>query len=235
MTNKGLCTICARGGSKGVKNKNIRMLHGKPMIAYTIEAAKESGLFDHIVISTDSDAIADVAVRYGGEVFFRRPDELASDNAPKLPVIRHAFQESEKHYSTAFPWLMDLDATSPLRSVEDILGAWTTFHNGSFDNLITAMPSRRSPYFNLVEADDEGRVYLSKKLDKPIVRRQDAPRCYDMNASIYIWNRESILQSDRVIAENTGLYVMPDERSIDVDSELDFLLVEFLMTQRQAR
>ena len=194
-----------------------------------------SGLFEHIVISTDSDAIAEAATRHGGEVFFRRPDELASDTAAKLPVIRHAFQESERHYGTTFPALMDLDATSPLRSVEDILGAWDAFVKGSFDNLVTAMPSRRSPYFNLVETDDSGRVHLSKTLAKPVVRRQDAPRCYDMNASIYIWSRDAILRGDRVIAENTGLYVMPEERSIDVDSELDFLFVEFLLSQRAAR
>lgn len=231
MSETLLCTICARGGSKGVKNKNIRPLLGKPMIAYTIDAAITSQLFEHIVISTDSDDIAEVGERYGAEVFFRRPPELASDTAAKLPVIRHAFLESERHYGTTFSALIDLDATSPLRSVDDILGAWDTFQNGSFSNLITAMPSRKSPYFNMVEMDSLGRVYLSKPLSTSVTRRQDAPKCYDMNASIYIWDREAILNSDKVIANNTGLFIMPEERSIDIDTEMDFSFVEFLMSR----
>ncbi len=226
-----ICTICARAGSKGVKNKNIKLLHGKPLIGYSIEAAKKSGLFEHIVISTDSDEIAEVSTRFGAEVFFKRPSELASDAAAKLPVIRHAFLEAEKHYNRQFSALMDLDATSPLRISEDILGSWKLFLEGSFDNIITAMPSRKSPYFNMVEIDAQGKASLSKELQSHVVRRQDAPKCYDMNASIYIWNRETLLNGEKVIGKNTGLYVMPEERSIDIDTELDFRFVEFLMTE----
>ena len=109
-----LCTICARGGSKGVLNKNIREIAGFPLISYTIRQAINSCLFDHVVISTDSDDIATLAIKYGGEVFFKRPDELASDTAAKLPVIRHAFVESEKHFKKKYEYLLDLDATSPL-------------------------------------------------------------------------------------------------------------------------
>jgi CMP-N,N'-diacetyllegionaminic acid synthase len=232
MKSNILCTICARGGSKGVKNKNIRDLAGKPMIAYTIEVAKSSGLFDHIVISTDSDIIASTAQQFGAEVFFKRPEQLSSDTAAKLPVIQHAFRESEQYYGERFTALVDLDATSPLRNFEDLLGAWNSFKMGGFDNLITAMPSRKSPYFNLVETDEKGRVHLSKQLPNHIVRRQDAPKCYDMNASIYIWTRDSLLNSDRVIGSNTGLYVMPEERSIDIDTELDFQFVNFIMLKR---
>ena len=229
MATGRICTICARGGSKGVPNKNSRLLLGKPLISYSVEAARHTEAFDHIVISTDSDAIAEAAVSAGAEVFFHRPAELATDTAAKLPVIRHALLESEKHYQCQFPVLVDLDATSPLRTAEDILGAIQYFVEGDWDNLITGMAARRSPYFNLVEMDPDGRVKLSKQLDNSIVRRQDAPRCFDMNASIYIWKRESLLNGERVISDNTGLYIMPEERSIDIDSELDFLFVEFLM------
>ena len=225
---KVICTICARAGSKGVKNKNIKILKGKPLISYSIEMAKRSELFEHIVVSTDSDEIAEVSIHYGAEVFFRRPVELASDSAAKIPVIRHALLESEKQYNQQFENLMDLDATSPLRIIEDILGAWKYFNDGSFDNVITATPSRKSPYFNMVELDENKRVLIAKKLEKPVVRRQDAPKCYDMNASIYLWKRSCLLSEDRVIGKNTGLYVMPEERSIDIDSELDFKFVEFL-------
>lgn len=227
-----LCTICARGGSKGVKNKNIKELCGKPLIAYTIETARECGLFEHIVISTDSDEIADVALKYGAEVFFKRSSELSSDSAGKIPAIRDAFLRSEEHFGCEFAYLIDLDATSPLREPSDIANAFSQFLRDKNDSLITAMPSRRSPYFNLVEIDESGKVVLSKALPSAVLRRQDAPKSYDMNASIYIWTRFAILNYNSDILENTGLYVMPEVRSIDIDSELDFEFVEFLMKKR---
>lgn len=226
-----LCTICARGGSKGVKNKNIKELKGKPLIAYTIEQAKASNLFEHIVISTDSDDIANIAKQYGAEVFFKRSPGMASDTAGKLEVIKDAFERSEEYYNKIFDYLIDLDATAPLRNVEDIVNSFSQFKENDNDNLITAMPSRRSPYFNLVEQDKNGKVYLSKKLDDAVVRRQDAPKSYDMNASIYIWKRDTILNESSIFLEKTGLYVMPEERSIDIDNELDFKFVEFLMKE----
>ncbi len=234
MRTKPLCTICARGGSKGVKNKNIRPLNGKPMIAYTIEQAQKSKLFDHIVVSTDSDEIATVALQYGAEVFFKRSAALSSDTAGKLDVIKDAFLKSEKHYNQNFSHLIDLDATAPLRDINDIINAYNQFLKDDNDNLITGMPSRRSPYFNLVELNEEGKVVLSKPHDKKLLRRQDVPKSYDMNASIYIWKRDALLNNDTLFLEKTGLYIMPEERSIDIDSELDFEFVEFLMRKKDA-
>ena len=155
MTLNNLCTICARGGSKGVKGKNIRELEGKPLIAHTIEQAKSSTLFEHVVVSTDSDAIAEAAQKYGAEVFFKRPENLANDTAPKVPVIRHAFLESEKYFKTKFDVLVDLDATSPLRTSDDIIQAYNQFIKVQNDNLITAMPSRRSPILTLLSSQTE--------------------------------------------------------------------------------
>lgn len=229
-----LCTICARGGSKGVRNKNVREMAGRPLIAHTVLQAKAAGLFEHVVISTDSDEIAEAASKAGAEVFFKRPPELATDTAAKLPVIRHAFLESERHYGVRFSHLVDLDATSPLRLPEDIRSAFGQLVNDGNDNLITAMAARRSPYFNLVETDASGRVFLSKKLEKPVARRQDAPACFDMNASIYVWTREGLLERETLFTEKTGLYVMPEERSVDIDSELDWKVVEMLMKERAA-
>ena len=228
---KVLCTICARGGSKGVKNKNIKLINGKPLIAYTIEQAKVSKLFEHIVISTDSDDIAKIAQEYGAEVFFKRSSQMASDIAGKLDVIRDAFVRSEAHYDETYDYLIDLDVTAPLRIVDDILNAFNQFLENKNDNLITAMPSRRSPYFNLVEVDKNGKVSLSKALDSSIVRRQDTPKSYDMNASIYIWKRDIILTKKSLFLEKTGLYIMPEERSIDIDTELDYKIVEILMRE----
>ena len=227
-----LCTICARGGSKGVKNKNIRPLLGKPLIAHTIEQAKASGLFSHIVISTDSPTIMEVAREYGAEVFFTRSKELSDDHAGKLQVIKDAFRRSEEYYQERFDYHFDLDATSPLREVADIHKAFENFLQGSYEVLQTAMPARRSPYFNLVECDEEGYIHLSKTPKEPILRRQDSPKCYDLNASIYIWTRDAILYKDTIFGKGCGLYVMPEERSIDIDNEVDFAFVEFMMQQK---
>jgi CMP-N,N'-diacetyllegionaminic acid synthase len=214
-----VCTICARGGSKGVRGKNLREMHGKPLLAYTVEQAKASGLFDVVAVSSDSSQILEIANRFGADLLIERPAELATDTAAKLPVIRHAVAEAERQSGRTFGTLVDLDATSPLRNVDDIRAAVALLEDTGSGNVITAMPARRSPYFNLVELNDRGQVVLSKPVATPFVRRQDAPLCFDMNASIYVWRRDT-------------LFVMPEERSIDIDSELDFQFVEFLIAQR---
>ncbi len=160
---------------------------------------------------------------------------MATDTAGKLDVIRDAFMRSEEYYGRKFDYLIDLDATAPLRNIDDILNSFNQFLENNNDNLITAMPSRRSPYFNLVEVDNNGKVYLSKTLDELIVRRQDAPKSYDMNASIYIWKRDVILNENILFLKNTGLYIMPEERSIDIDTELDYKFVEFLMKVKNVK
>lgn len=226
---KRICTICARGGSKGVKNKNIRLLSGKPLIAHTILQARESGLFEAIAVSSDSVEILGAAKEYGADYLVERPAELATDTAPKIPVIQHCALEAEKLHGSKFDIMVDLDATSPLRLPSDIQGAVKLLEERGAPNVITGAPARRSPYFNLVEADDTGRVRLSKKTETPIVRRQDAPKCYDMNASIYVWKRDSLFEDNILFKPDTLIYVMPEERSLDIDSELDFELVELLM------
>lgn len=229
---KRICTICARGGSKGVKGKNIRLLLGKPLIAHSIEQAKTSGLFAAIAVSSDSGSILEIAREWGADYLIKRPEELATDHAAKLPVIKHCVAEVERQMDGYFETIVDLDATSPLRCAEDICRAVALLEESGADNVITAMPSRRSPYFNLVELNSDGIVELSKPLRSAVVRRQDAPKCYDMNASIYVWKRQVFLASDTLFNKKTRLYVMPEERSIDIDSELDFKFVEFLMSHK---
>lgn len=228
-----ICTICARGGSKGVKNKNLRILLGKPLIAHSILQAKESGIFDVIAVSSDSDEILKVAKEYGADYVIKRPDELATDTSAKVPVIQHCVREVEKLTNMTFDIMTDIDATSPLRSVEDLQNAVQKLEKDSMaSNLITAAPARRSPYFNLVEETKDGYVQLSKPLDNAIVRRQDAPKTYDMNASIYVWKREAFFDNHTVFTDKTLLYVMPEERSQDIDSELDFDIVQLLAEKR---
>jgi len=226
---KRLCTICARGGSKGVKNKNIRILAGQPLISYTIEQAFESGLFLEIAVSSDSDEILEVAAKFGIKNLIKRIPELATDTAAKLPVIVNCLEEVEKRKNIVFDEIVDLDATSPLRAVSDIIGAVQLLESAIVSNVITAAPARRSPYFNLVELNEDGSVKLSKKSESTVVRRQDSPKCYDMNASIYVWKRDSLFNGLSVFHPDTRLFVMPEERSHDIDSELDFEIVELLM------
>ena len=227
-----ICTICARGGSKGVKNKNIRNLAGKPLIAYTLEQARTSGLFDLIAVSSDSLEILEIALSLDADLLVNRPVELASDTAAKLPVIRHCVEEAERISGKRFDVVVDLDATSPLRLVADIQDTVDMLEREKISTVITAAPARRSPYFNLVELGENGMVRLSKPPGKPIVRRQDSPKCFDMNASIYVWQRAALFNYPTVFNADTQLFVMPEERSIDIDSELDFEIVEFLMKKR---
>ncbi|MBT8574528.1 acylneuraminate cytidylyltransferase family protein [Polynucleobacter paneuropaeus] len=229
---KRLCTICARGGSKGVKGKNLKLLLGKPLIVHSIEQARNSKLFDLISVSSDSPEILSIAKEWGVEYLIDRPAEMATDQAGKLPAIQHCASEVEKLSNTRFDTFVDLDATSPLRIAEDIIGAVNLLEASGTDNVITATPARRSPYFNLVEEDVNGIVHLSKPLIQPVLRRQDAPKCFDMNASIYGWNRIGMFEKNTIFNPTTRLYVMPEDRSIDIDSELDFELVEFLFSKR---
>ncbi len=231
---KVLCTICARGGSVGVKNKNIRQLCGKPLIAHSLRQAKQSTLFDLIAVSSDSAAIRQIASEWEADQVIERPAALALSTSPKLPVIQHALLQAENFYGDQFDFIIDLDATSPLRSVEDIVTAFKLFvaHKNA-TNLVTASPAHRSPYFNMLEILPTGYAALVKHTDTIICRRQDTPACYDMNASIYIWKRDTLLESNHVITDNTLLYVMPKERSFDIDSLLDWQIVSMLAKKRK--
>ena len=226
-----VCTICARGGSKGVAGKNMRLLLGKPLLAWSVEQAKASTLFDIIAFSSDAPDLLAAARDAGADLLVQRPPELATDTAAKAPAILHCLFEAERALGRQTDLLVDLDVTSPLRSVDDIQGTVALLQETGASNVITAMPARRSPYFNLVELDGDQRVRLSKQPAGSIVRRQDAPPCYDMNASIYAWKRGVFFDRPGVFYSDTRLFVMPEERSIDIDSELDFTFVEFLMNR----
>jgi len=233
---KRLCTICVRAGSKGVPNKNIRFLAGRPLLVYTLEQAKETQLFDAVAVSSDGSNILNVATQFGADFAIGRPPSLASDDAPKLPAIRHCVEMVESEVGTEFDIIVDLDATSPLRSKQDIVGAVRLLENEGVDNVITGSTARRSPYFNMVELDpDDGSVQLVKTPGHTISRRQDAPKCFDMNASIYVWKRSALFSNKSLFGESTRLFEMPEERSLDIDSQLDFEIVEFLMNRNAKR
>lgn len=227
-----LCTICARGGSKGIPGKNLRPLMGRPLIAHSVEQAKASGVFDIVAVSSDDDRIREAGLEAGADLSVERPAELASDQAGKLPAIRHCLLDAEKQ-AGRFDTLVDLDVTSPLRHPSDIAEAVRMLEEEGAGNVITGAPARRSPYFNLVEVGADGVARLSKPPATGIERRQDSPDCYDMNASIYVWNRDRFLADPVLFDEGTRLYVMPPERSHDIDEALDFEIVEFLMSRNR--
>jgi len=229
---KRLCTICARGGSKGVPNKNIRPMGGEPLIVHSLLQAQSSGLFDAVAVSSDSKEILNISKKFSVDYSIFRPQELASDSAPKLPAIQHCVNEVERISGENFDVIVDLDVTSPLRLTKDIEGAVRLLEEKNVSNVITGCPARRSPYFNLVERDEDNYVRLSKPPEQIITRRQDAPECFDMNASIYVWKRKELMGSKSIFNADTLLFVMPEERSIDVDHEWEFEYVEFLFNKR---
>lgn len=231
MTNHAenlLCTICARGGSKGVPDKNIREVGSKPLIAHTIEHALDWDRQSDVVVSTDSDRIAAVAREHGAAVPFMRPDELATDTAAKLPVIKHTVTECEREFDSTYDYVVDLDATAPLRTVEDIENCFQTVINTDAHNAYTVTEADKNPYFNMVEVDDDGYASLSKKTDTAVIRRQDTPTVYEMNASIYVFERDFLMETGSVHGDKTRIAEMPPERSIDIDRPIDLAFVEFL-------
>ncbi|MES2594360.1 MAG: acylneuraminate cytidylyltransferase family protein [Verrucomicrobiota bacterium] len=228
---KIICTVCVRGGSKGVPGKNIRPMLGVPLLQHTLNQAVASGIFAAIAVSSDSQEILDCATQVPGVLAIQRPNDMATDTAGKVPAIRHAMLETERMAGITCEILVDLDVTSPLRDPEDIRNA-TALISDSVPNVLTAMHSRRSPYFNLLEKTEEGEFRTAKRLPGGVLRRQDAPQCYDMNASIYVWRREVLEADTGLYHPGTAVYVMPEERSWDIDSEMDWAVVELLMKRK---
>lgn len=218
-------TICARGGSVGVPRKNIRELHGKPLIAWTIEQALATPSIDAVYVSTEDDEIAEVAVKYGASVPYRRPDELATSTAGKIPVIRHLVEFLESQ-GERIDRIVDLDPTSPLRTVEDVENA-VALLDAETDVVITAYLADKNPYFNMVEEKPDGGFGLVVHSDA--VSRQAAPAVFSMNGSVYVWHRATLARG--LWDGRSRLYEMPRERSVDIDSDLDFKLVELLMAE----
>ncbi|UXX81427.1 acylneuraminate cytidylyltransferase family protein [Roseovarius pelagicus] len=227
-----ICTICARGGSKGLPRKNLRPLLGKPLLAWTIEQATASGLFDLIAVSSDSDEILSVARRYGAGHTVKRPDEFSGDTAAKVFAIRHCLLDAEAALGRLSDIVVDLDVTSPLRTQGDIAAAIRLLEDSGAPNVITGAPARRSPYFNLVEVGLDGVAQLSKRHTNLVTRRQDGPACFDMNAAIYVWQRDTFVERPEVFYDDTRFFEMPSARSIDVDTEVDFELLEILMRRQ---
>lgn len=228
---KILVTICGRGGSKGIPGKNIREINGKPLIAYSIGMAqKVQSIWNaDLALSTDSQEIKDAAASFGLLTSYTRPAEFATDKAGKIDVLRDILFYTEKQNNTAYDFLLDLDITSPLRTLEDIQEAFDQLQTSTEAlNIFSVSPANRNPYFNMVEKTESGFVKLVK--DGSLFKsRQEAPEVYDMNASFYIYRRQFFtdgLQS--AITPKSLAYVMRHV-CFDLDHPMDFTMMELLM------
>jgi len=221
---KIVCIIPARGGSKGLPGKNIKMFLNKPLIAHTIEQAKKSRLIDRVIVSTDDKKIASISKKYNAEVPFIRPIFLAQDKSSTIDVLLHVIEWLKKN-SYPFDILVLLHATAPLRSVEDINNCIKLLFNKNVSNVFSVTEAQRNPYFNMVEVV-RGKVRLVKK--GCFASRQQAPKVYDMNASIYVWWKDTLKSEKKIFLRNSCVYVMPKKRSTDIDDEIDFRTAELL-------
>lgn len=226
-----VCVIPARGGSKGIRDKNIRQVLGRPLIAYSIECGLACPSIDHVVVTTDSDRIAEIALKYGAEVPFMRPAGLAGDTTPMMPVLEHALHACEGLYATEIEALVLLSPANPLRTPKDVEKCLEIFRQGPCDAVITAVPARRNPYFNMV-VEKGGYARLVIEPEVPIGRRQDCPAVYDLNDSIWVFSRETIVERKDRIPEKSRLYVMGQDSALDVDDELDLEILETIMERR---
>ena len=225
-----LCTICARSGSKGVPSKNIKKIAGKPLIQHTIEQAKKSKIFSDIIVSSDCKKILKIAEKLEVHTL-KRTNQLSKDFVSKVDVIRDAAQKAQKMLDKKFDNVIDLDVTSPLRQVSDIHNSFKKFQNGNYQNLITGCVARKNPYFNMIEIKNNV-LSISKRTNKKIYSRQKSPQVFEMNASIYIWKNKALMNKSNLVTSKTAFYEMPEERSIDIDTVLDWKIVSFLMEKK---
>ena len=225
---KYVALICARGGSKGLPGKNIKLLDGIPLIGRSILAAKQVDRIDRIIVSTDSKDIAVVARKYGAEVPFMRPSELAQDESSEWLVWQHALDYLEKDSPQSLDGLVTLPATAPLRSYIDIENCLDEYERGDVDIVITVTEAHRSPYFNMVANDKNG--YSSLIISgNNIVRRQDVPVVYDMTTVAYVAKPEYVKNSNGIFDGRVRSVYVPINRAIDIDTELDFRVAESIL------
>jgi CMP-N,N'-diacetyllegionaminic acid synthase len=228
-----LITICARGGSKGILGKNIKIINGKPLIEYTIELAKEVQKKHNVVISlsTDDFEIKKVAESSGIITSYERPSFLATDTAGKIETINDLLLYEEKLAGVKFDYILDLDVTSPLRTFEDVENALKILiNNPDAKNLFSVNASARNPYFNMVEQNTDGFYSLVKtNSNVSLMTRQAAPKVYDLNASFY-WYRRSFFESgEKSAITDKSLAYEINHICFDLDHTVDFLFMEYLL------
>lgn len=221
-----LAIIPARGGSKGLPRKNVLPLAGKPLIAWTIEAARGSRYIDRCIVSTDDHEIKEVAQQWGGEVPFLRPAELAQDDTPMRDVIVHALD-----LCPGYDYVVLLQPTSPLRISADIDGCLETLVRSTSTTAVSVTEVDKPPFW-MFRMDCAGRLVPLMENAAPILRRQDAPTVYVLNGAVYVGTPAAYRAEGPFVRADTLGYPMPRERSVDVDTEFDLKLCEWLLLRR---
>ena len=234
---KALGVITARGGSKGIPGKNLRPIAGRPLVFYTIDAARQSRVFDRLILSTDDPAIADVARSLGCEVPFMRPADLARDDTPHLPVMKHAVEWLIEHERYEPDLVMILQPTSPLRTAGDIRASIDLIEATAADSVVSvsAAPVHYNP-MRMLRVDDKGRATLfvtGEPVRRRHVRRQDLPAAWFINEAIYLFRTRVLFDPEpSLYGDRTSAYVMPIERSIAIDGYSDETAVEQALNQQ---
>jgi len=234
---KTLITICARGGSKGIPNKNLIKINGKPLIGYTIDFVKKikNSLNCKIALSSDNDKIIQYSKSLGINTKYKRPDYLATDQSSKIDTISHLLLYEEKEFKTKYDYILDLDVSSPLRKIEDILNSYNYFlEQKEMMSLFSVNDAQRNPYFNMVEEDEKSGYYkLIKNIGSVIKSRQKAPKVFDMNASFYWYRRDFFNKKySSPITDKSGIYKM-EHICFDIDNHLDLKLMEYLISSKE--
>ena len=227
-----LAIIAARGGSKTLPGKNVALLGGKPLIAWTIEAALAAASISRTIVTTDDEDIAQVARDFGAEVPFMRPPELARDETPGTDAVIHAVEWLAAHGAYSPSVVVSLQPTSPHRTGADIDAAMEIMAARNADGVVSVTPAHPHPYWTK-RLDDDGWMQDLIPIEPPIVRRQDLPPVYALNGAIYAARREVLLATHRWYTDRTAAYVMPAERSVDIDTATDLLLAAYLLEHRR--
>jgi CMP-N-acetylneuraminic acid synthetase len=227
-----LAVIPARGGSKGVPRKNIRDLCGKPVIAWTIETAVAAGDHLHrVIVSTDDDEIAKAARAAGAEAPFMRPAKLATDEAPGLPVIQHAVEFVEEEEGASVDWVLVLQPTAPFRNTDDIAESLKLARKGGCDSVISVTRVLAEHPILMKKIENDRLLPYCMKEEEGTRRQDYDPPAYMRNGAIYLTRRHTLMEGNSIWGEVIRPYVMPEERSYDIDSERDFKLAELVMRE----
>lgn len=223
-----LAIIPARGGSKGLPNKNLRLLNGKPLICYTIEIALSCSYITHVLVSTDSEEIAEVARKAGAWVPSLRPDELATDMATSIDVYLYTLDLLKMDYSLNFDSFIVLQPTSPLRTLNDVYKSIDIFKQNNADSVISYTKEHHPVYWHK-NIDDKGKI-SDIFLENNFSNRQQFPVTYYPNGAVYIFKTNLIKESKKYYTDKTLAYLMPRNRSVDIDDIDDFIYAEFLLS-----
>lgn len=229
-SHKFLGLIPARGGSKGILRKNLRQLGGKPLLAWSIEAAQNSRYLDRVVLSSEDAEIIETARQFDCDVPFVRPDELASDNAPGIAPVLHALEMLQ---AENYDYLVLLQPTSPLRQARDIDAAIELCIENNAPACVSVTEETHNPWWMFTLDAEKRLLPLLDKENMPL-RRQDAPQTYSLNGAVYVGRCDYLLEHKSFLGPETIAYAMPPERAIDIDQELDLELAELLVSKKNA-